>query len=235
MATFVVCHGAWSAGWAWKKVRPLLRAAGHEVFTPTYTGLGERAHQVNRSINLETHIADVMAVLECEDLRDIVLLGHSYGGMVATGVADRAPERIAKLIYLDAFVPGNGQSLFDMLPAQERARRQDGAVAGGDGWLLAPNPPPEDTSAEDVAWLTPRRRWQPIGCFSQPLMLKNPDPALPRSYIYCTRLGPGDTFGQFARRFRSDPAWRFFEIDASHSPNVTAPEALARLLDQLAR
>ena len=95
MATIVVCHGAWSAGWAWKKVRPLLRAAGHDIFTPTYTGLGERAHQVSRAINLDMHIADVLGVLDCEDLRDVVLLGHSYGGMVATGVADRAAERIA--------------------------------------------------------------------------------------------------------------------------------------------
>ena len=110
MATFVICHGAWSAAWAWKKVRPLLRAAGHEIFTPTYTGLGERAHQVSRAINLETHIGDILAVLDCEDLRDVVLVGHSYGGMVATGVADRAAERIAKLIYIDAFVPENGQS-----------------------------------------------------------------------------------------------------------------------------
>jgi pimeloyl-ACP methyl ester carboxylesterase len=235
MATFVVCHGAWSAGWAWKKVRPLLRAAGHEVFTPTYTGLGERAHQVSRDIDLDTHIADVVAVLECEDLRDVVLVGHSYGGMVATGVADRAVDRTSRLIYLDAFVPGHGQSLFDMLPAQERARREEGAAAGGDGWLLPPNPPPPDTSPEDVAWITPRRRWQPIGCFAQPLLLKTPDTALPRSYIYCTRLGPGDPFGQFARRFRSDPAWQFFELDASHSPNVTAPEALVRLLDRIAR
>jgi pimeloyl-ACP methyl ester carboxylesterase len=105
MATFVLCHGAWSAAWAWKKVRPLLRAAGHEVFTPTYTGLGERAHQVSRSVDLETHIRDILAVLDCEDLRDVMLVGHSYGGMVATGVADRAAERIAKVVYLDAFVP----------------------------------------------------------------------------------------------------------------------------------
>jgi pimeloyl-ACP methyl ester carboxylesterase len=235
MATIVVCHGAWSAGWAWKKVRPLLRAAGHDVFTPTYTGLGERAHHVSRAVNLDTHIADVLAVLECEDLRDIVLVGHSYGGMVATGVADRASDRVAKLVYLDAFVPGQGQCLLDMLPQQERTRRGEEAAARGDGWLLPPNPPPADTAPEDVAWITPRRRWQPIACFAQPLLLKNPNAALPRSYIYCTRLGPGDTFGQFAKRFRSDPAWRFYEIDASHSPNVTAPEALTRLIDQIAR
>ena len=235
MATFVVCHGAWSAAWAWKRVRPLLRAAGHDIFTPTYTGLGERAHHVSRSVNLETHIADVVAVLECEDLHNVVLVGHSYGGMVATGVADRTSERIAKLVYLDAVVPGDGQSLFDMLPAQEKARRQEAARAEGDGWLLPPNPPPADTSPDDVAWIAPRRRWQPIGTFAQALHLRNGTTKLPRHYIYCTRLGPGDTFGQFAKRFRSDPAWKYFEIDASHSPNVTAPDAIARLLDQIAK
>lgn len=235
MATFVVCHGAWSAAWAWKKVRPLLRAAGHEIFTPTYTGLGERAHQVNRSINLDAHIADVLAVLDCEDLRDVVLVGHSYGGMVATGVADRAVERVAKLVYLDAFVPENGQSLFDLLPASQRVSRQEGVGAQGDGWLLPPNPPPADTSPEDIAWITPRRRWQPIGTFIQPLVLKNAGSHLPRTYIYCTRIAPDDMFGQFARRFKADPAWKVHDIDASHSPNITAPEALTRLLDQIAR
>src|ERR1700724_4250982 len=117
LATILVAHGAWSAAWAWKKMRPLLRAAGHELLTPTYTGLGERAHLANPAIDLETHIRDVLGVLEFEDLRDVVLLGHSYGGMVATGVADRARDRVAKLIYLDAFVPQDGQSMLDLLPA----------------------------------------------------------------------------------------------------------------------
>jgi pimeloyl-ACP methyl ester carboxylesterase len=235
MATFLICHGAWSAGWAWKKVRPLLRAAGHEVFTPTYTGLGERAHLASRSITLDTHIADVLGIIECEDLSDIVLVGHSYGGMVATGVADRVGERIARLVYLDAFVPEDGQSLFDLLPPQVRAGREEAAPVRGDGWLVQPNPSPPDTGPEDLAWITPRRRWQPIGTFTQALILKNADPRLPRTYIYCTRTTPEDPFGRFARRFRSDPAWQFFEIDASHSPNVTAPEALARILDQVTR
>ncbi len=176
MATFLVCHGAWSAGWAWKKVRPLLRAAGHEVFTPTYTGLGERAHLVSRTVTLDTHIADVLGVIECEDLNEIVLVGHSYGGMVATGVADRARARIAKLVYIDAFVPEDGQSLFDLLPAAERERRGDDSKVSGDGWLLPPNPPPPDTAPDDVAWITPRRRWQPLACFTQPLLLKTPMP-----------------------------------------------------------
>jgi hypothetical protein len=132
-------------------------------------------------------------------------------------------------------VPGHGQSRFDLLPAAERERRLGQSNANGDGWLLPPDPPPPDTSPADLAWITPRRRWQPIACFTQPLLLKNPASSPPRSYIYCTRIRPGDPFGQFARRFRSDPAWQFHEIDASHSPNVTAPEPLARLLDQIAR
>ena len=120
MAMFVVAHGAWSAAWAWKKMRPLLRAAGHELWTPTYTGLGERAHLASPAVDLDTHIKDIIGVLEMEDLRDVVLIGHSYGGMVATGVADRARERIAQLIYLDAFVPKDGQSLFDLQAAAAR-------------------------------------------------------------------------------------------------------------------
>lgn len=235
MATFLICHGAWSAGWAWKKVRPLLRAAGHQVFTPTYTGLGERAHLSSRSVTLDTHIADVLGVIDCEDLNDIVLVGHSYGGMVATGVADRAGDRIAKLVYLDAFVPDNGQSLLDLLPAEARSGRQNAAATQGDGWLLPPNPSPPDTSPEDMAWITPRRRWQPIACFTQPITLRNAAASPPRTYIYCTRIAPEDTFGQFARRFRSASGWQLFEIDASHSPNVTAPEALVRILDRIAK
>jgi pimeloyl-ACP methyl ester carboxylesterase len=234
MATFLICHGAWSAGWAWKKVRPLIRAAGHEVFTPTYTGLGERAHQSSRAIILDNHIADILGVIECEDLNDLVLVGHSYGGMVATGVADRVPERIARLVYLDAFVPENGQSLFDLLPFEQRAGRREATSAQGDGWLLPPNPVPPDTAPEDLAWIMPHRRWQPIGTFTQPIALRSAAPKPPRTYIYCTRLPPGDPFGQFARRCRSDPAWRLFELDASHSPNVTAPEALVRLLVEIA-
>jgi pimeloyl-ACP methyl ester carboxylesterase len=114
MATFVVAHGAWSAGWAWKKLRPLMRAAGHELWTPTHTGLGERAHLAHPDVDLDTHIQDIVAVLETEDLNDVYLIGHSYGGMVATGVADRARARIKHVIYLDAFAPKDGQSVFDL-------------------------------------------------------------------------------------------------------------------------
>jgi pimeloyl-ACP methyl ester carboxylesterase len=121
MATFVIVHGAWSGGHAWRWVRPLLRRAGHEVFTPALTGLGERSHLASAQVDLDTHIQDVLGVLEFEDLDQVVLVGHSSGGMVITGVADRAPQRLAQLVYLDAEVPTDGQSEFDLLHPEERA------------------------------------------------------------------------------------------------------------------
>src|SRR6516162_8446487 len=159
LATVVLAHGAWSSAWAWKKVRPLMAASGHQFFTPTYTGLGERAHLANPSNDLETHIQDVLAVIETEELRDIVLIGHSYGGMVATGVADRARDRVVQLIYLDAFVPDDGQALIDFLPQQRRQRLLD-SVNAGDGWRVAPNPIPADT--QDSAWIAKFRMPQSV-------------------------------------------------------------------------
>lgn len=233
MTTFVVAHGAWSAGWAWKKMHPLLGVNGDRLITPTYTGLGERAHLASASVDLETHVQDVLGVLEYEDLREIVLIGHSYGGMVATGVADRARDRIRQLVYLDAFVPDDGQSLFDLLPPEARARMRADAKAQGDGWRIPPNPTPPDTSPDDLAWLTPRRRPQPIACFEMALRLRSGALTLPRSYVYCARTAPGDVFRQFKERAERE-GWRGYTMDASHSPHVTAPEALARVLREIA-
>jgi len=230
--TFLVAHGAWSAGWAWKKMHPLMRAAGHRLVTPTYTGLGEREHLASPANDLETHIADVLNVIKYEDLRNFVLIGHSYGGMVATGVADRARERIAHLIYMDAFVPRIGQSLLDLLPPPARQQMQE-RVKAGDGWRVAPNPTPPDTSEADVKWIAERRLPQSFKTFEMPVRLSNADIALPRSYIYCTRIAPGDPFRQFAERAKSEAGWRYYEIDASHSPHVTAPDALAALLQAI--
>jgi len=235
MATILVAHGAWSAGWAWKKMHPLLTAHGHRLVTPTYTGLGERAHLAHRAIDLEAHVRDLLAVIEFEDLSDIVLVGHSYGGMVATGVADRVPQRIAQRVYLDAFVPRDGQALFDLISREARAAMRKGVAEQGHGWRIPPNPVPEDTAEADRAWILPRRVMQPLATFEQPLRLSGAADHLPRSYIYCLRPMPGDVFGQFAERARSEPGWRLYEIDATHSPNVTAPGTLADLLAAIAK
>ena len=231
-ATVLVCHGAWSAGWAWKKMHPLMTAAGHRLVTPSYTGLGERAHLANPSIDLETHIEDILNVIHYEDLRDIVLVGHSYGGMVATGVAGRARDRVTQLIYIDAFVPDDGESLLDLLNGSERQRMRELAKAG-DGWRVPPNPTPPDTPPADLEWLTERRVDMPLKCFEMKLKLHGGSLTLPRNYIYATRASPVDAFGPFAKRARSEAGWRYHEIDASHSPNVTAPEALMSVLQKI--
>jgi pimeloyl-ACP methyl ester carboxylesterase len=230
MATILLAHGAWSAAWAWKKMRPLMARSGHAFFAPTYTGLGERSHLVTHAVDLDTHIEDLLQVLRYEDLRDVVLIGHSYGGMVATGVADRARERISHLIYLDAFVPEHGQSLSDLVPA-EQSERTRAAVASGDGWRVPPNPTPGDTSPEDLAWVADRRVPQPLKCFEQPLLFAHGDLRLPRSYIRAMRTA-NSPFAKFGDRAQREPGWRYYEIDASHSPHVTAPKELITLLDR---
>jgi len=232
MASVVLAHGAWSASWAWKKMRPLFQAAGHEFFAPTYTGLGERAHLANPEIDLNTHIMDVLNVLEFEDLKDVTLLGHSYGGMVATGVADTAADRIARVVYIDAFAPRDGQSLFDLVGPKAEANMRKGAEKDGDGWQLPLNPMPPDTAPEDAAWAVPKRRPQPIKTFEQRIAL-TATRWPPRHYIYAQRNGPGDVFRQFAERARSEPGWTCHEIDASHNPHITCPDALMKLLTQI--
>jgi pimeloyl-ACP methyl ester carboxylesterase len=227
MATFVVAHGAWSAGWAWKKMHPLMQARGHRLITPTYTGIGERGHLARPDIDLETHIADILGVLTFEELAAVNLIGHSYGGMVATGVADRARERIARLIYLDAFAPEDGDSLSALLPEAARAQRQP------QGWQIQPMAMPPDTPDDDRAWCAPKRLPQPAKTFVQPLALRGGPLTLPRHYIYCTRTAPDDRFRRFYERAKRE-GWGAYEIDASHNPHITCPEALADLLDRIA-
>jgi pimeloyl-ACP methyl ester carboxylesterase len=222
--TFVVAHGAWSSAWAWKKMRPLLTARGHRLVTPSYTGLGERVHLANPSIDLDTHITDVVNALFYEDLRDVTLIGHSYGGIVATGVADRARDRIARLIYLDAFVPDDGQGLDDLTGQAARARAD--LV---DGWLVPPNPLPPDTSPEDVAWATPRRLHQPIKTLEQPVKLTQGPLTVPRHYILCTK---SEAFRRYADKGEA-AGWPVYELDASHNPHITVPDALAALLETI--
>jgi pimeloyl-ACP methyl ester carboxylesterase len=214
-------------------MRPLMQAEGHSFLTPTYTGLGERVHAAHSDIDLDTHISDIVNVLKFEDLRDVILIGHSYGGMVSTGVADRARGRIAQLVYLDAHAPRDGQSAFDLMQPERAEAMRERARKEGDGWKLAPNPMPPDTPAEDQAWAATRRAPQPIKTFETKLKLRNGALTLPRHYVYCTRIGAGDPFRPSYERARSE-GWRTYELDASHNPHITAPAALMALLEQVA-
>jgi pimeloyl-ACP methyl ester carboxylesterase len=176
-----------------------------------------------------------VATLEYEDLTDVVLLAHSYGGMVATGVANRLPDRIAQLVYLDAFVPKDGQSMIDLLPPSAAEETRQRALETGDGWRLPPNPLAPDTPGELREWMTKRRMPQTLLTQSQPITLR-PGVAVPRhSYIYCMRIGPCDIFGSFAAQAKADPAWRYFEIDSTHGPHITAPDQLVELVDRIAK
>ncbi len=234
MATFVIVHGAWGGGWSWRRtVAPLLQMAGHEVFTPTLTGLGERAHLAGPQIELETHIQDVVGVLEWEDLRDVILVGHSYGGMVITGVADRAGERLKQLVYLDAMVPQDGQALADLIGPDARSEMEARARDVGAGWQLPPGPMAADTPEMMKTFAGPRRRPQPLLTFTQPIHLTEGGAlGLPRLYVLCTVPG-GETFKRIAAGLRDDPAWRVEEFATGHNLNYTMPRELAELLLEL--
>jgi pimeloyl-ACP methyl ester carboxylesterase len=232
VATFVLVHGMWAGGWYWQKVRPLLRAAGHEVFSPTLTGLGERVHLARPEVDLDTHIDDVVNVMRYEDLRDVVLVGHSYAGMVIGGVADRAPERLARLVYLDAFVPEDGDCVEDFLQPGISPDFEAMAV-GFNGWQI-PTLDPEDEDPAVVAWEAGRTVPHPIATFRQPIRLSDPAAKqVPRVFIHCTEKPGGDVFVRFAERARDDPGWRYLAIDAVHDVMAVKPEELTEVLSGL--
>ena len=232
-ATFVLVHGAWHGGWCWKKLTPLLRAAGHEVFTPTLSGLGDRAHLLSPQIGLNTHIADITALLEYEDLHNVILVGHSYGGMVITGVAEVAALRLSHLVFLDAFVPRDGQSLFDTIPDHGAGMRKI-AEESGDGWNVPlGNATFGVTDAADVAWMTTRITPQPLRSFEEPVRLTDQAAlALPRSYILCRQDEPS-LFDPFAEQARH-AGWGYYELMTCHDAMITVPEELADILLKVA-
>lgn len=231
MATYVLVHGSWHGGWCWKKVTPLLRAAGHRVYTVTMTGLGDRSHLVNRSVNLSTHITDVANTLFYEDLRDVILVGHSYGTFVVAGAADAMADRVGHLVLFDGSIPENGKALLDIIPAERRELIVDQANREGDGWLM-PVPPLSSwgvTDPADVAWMTPRLAPHPLAAPSEPIRLTGAVEAIPTSYILCTR----DRDRGYVDKTRATAAnrgWGFHTIDSGHDAMVTHPAELAPIL-----
>jgi pimeloyl-ACP methyl ester carboxylesterase len=232
-------------GWCWEKVAAQLRAVGHQVYAPTLTGLAERVHLASPAVGLPTHVEDVVNVIVFEDLRDLVLVGTSSGGTVITGVADRISERIASLVYLDAFLPSDGQCTFDLLPAERRDLLEKLVETEGDGWLLprfAPPPWPVILSSEawqvtdeaDVEWMLPRLRPTPLRHFTDPVgVAAGRTDGIERTYIRCASRPPAP-FDIAAASVRSTPGWRCAEIDTPHVPYVTHPNVVTEALVEIA-
>ncbi|MFD8160863.1 alpha/beta fold hydrolase [Streptomyces malaysiensis] len=229
MSTFVLVHGAWHGGWAWQRVTPALRAAGHEVHTPTLTGLSDRAHSLHPQVGLSTHIQDVVSLIEAYDARDVILVGHSYAGQVITGVADRIPDRLSKRIHLDGFVGDDGDAALDLLPPAIADHYREGAAGPGFGWLIPVRSLAKlgVTDQADIDWLTPRLTPQPYLTYTEPLRLTGKGEQVPAAFIECV-----DWMRVFTPQAEKAAArgWPTYEIATGHEAMVTAPDELAALL-----
>ena len=234
MATFVLVTGAWHGSWCWKRVREALQARGHAVFTPTFAGIGERIHLLSKQVDLETHIADVANLILWEELKDVVLVGHSYGGCVVRGVADRMGERVAALVYLDAFVPEDGESLHDTLPPEQRQMQLDAVTAVGEGWRVPPIPAAVfNVNEADRDWVDAQCTDQPLACFQQELRLKRGGvPAGPIYYIYASGW-EGTPFTQFYERAQAS-GWSVRDFACGHDIMLDRPEELTETLSEIA-
>ena len=233
MSTFVLVHGAWHGGWCWDRVAPLLRGAGHEVHAPTLTGLSERAHLLSPLVGLDTHVEDVVRLIDVLGLRDVVLVGHSYAGQVVTGVADRRPEVIARRVYLDAFVGVDGEAARDLLPESVEHHWAESAAEQGFGWLV----PVRRlsvlgvTEQADVDWLTPKLTAHPWKTYTDRLQLTGAVDDVPAAFVECVAWMRA--FAGQADRAR-DRGWPVHELETGHEAMVTAPKALAEVLIELA-
>ena len=231
---FLLIHGAFHGGWCWRRVGDLLAAAGARVFAPTMTGLGERAHLLNATVGIETFFQDTIAVIEAEELTDIVLVGHSFGGAVITGVADRMPGRIAQLVYLDAVVPVSGRSALSCLPPETQAIRLRMAQATPGALTI---PLPTETmfdlpAGPDRDWVARRITPHPLAAYTDQIVLNHPvGNGRPRVYIRCT--GPAyPAVVPSYDRVKAEGGWTLVDIATGHDAMVTAPEALAEILLQ---
>ncbi len=236
MATYVLVHGGGHGGWCYQLVARLLRDKGHEVYTPTLTGLGEREHLLSPEVDLDMHITDVVKVLEFEDLRDVILVGHSYGGMVITGVGDRATERIGHIVYLDAATPDNGQSLADIAGPLINLARESGRVVDGVELFLFPGTDPLSfygvTDPDKIEWMKGKLTPHPWKCFEQKLVLENEAAmrAIPQTHIVCTDTLPT----RDVETIKQVSEGRLWDVDTGHDLMISEPDTVAELLLRLA-
>jgi pimeloyl-ACP methyl ester carboxylesterase len=232
MSTLVLVHGAWHGGWCWGRVRPLLQERGHVVLTPTLTGVSDRAHLLSPAVGLGTHIEDVVRLIESEDLRDVVLVGHSYAGVVVSGVVSRIPQRIARRVHLDAFVPRDGEAAIDLLPEHIAHHYRESVAGPGFGWLI----PPRSlevlgvTDQADLDWLTPRLTPHPWATYTEPVHLSSAEADVAGTFVEATSWMR--VFEPFAQRAR-ERGWDLHDIATGHEVMVTAPTALAETLHRI--
>ena len=228
MAIFVLVHGGYAGSWIWREVRKGLWQAGHEVYTPSLTGMGERVHLANPDIDLSVHIQDVVNEITFSDLKEVILVGYSYAGMVVSGVAEKIPERIAQMVYLDAWVPEDGQSAVDLVGPVAAEMAMQAVQAYGDGWKLYP------TNLEDYPRMTP----QPIKTGLEKLSRKNPAAGrLPKAFVYFTEDSAEDLMLvpiiRFAEKVKDDPDWRYLEVRGDHLVVLSEPEKIVQVLLEL--
>lgn len=235
-ATYVLVHGGGHGGWCYQRLARIMRSHGQEVYAPTLTGLGERVHLLSPAVDLDLHIEDIVQVLKYEDLRNVILVGHSYGGMVITGVADRAADRIGHLVFLDAATPHNGQSLLDVAGPLLMAARAQGRVVDGIELVLFPGTDPlHYYGVKDpglIEWMKPRLTPHPWKCFEQKLRLDNESATrkIPQTHIVCTSTLPG----RDRQRLAALSDGRLWDIDTGHDLMLTEPQAVAQMLLRLA-
>ncbi len=226
MATFVLVHGAWHGSWCWARVRRALVAQGHQVFTPTLTGVGERSHLLSRDVDLQVHVDDVVNLIRWEELDEVILCGHSYGGCVISGAADAAPDRIAAMVYLDAFLPEAGEALHDLLPDEQREMQLGLAREHGEGWRVPPIPAAVfNVNARDRDWVDRQCTPQPLATFQQKLRLCGGPARIARNHFIFASGWEGTPFTGSYRRAKAR-GWTTSEIASGHDVMLDEPEAL---------
>jgi pimeloyl-ACP methyl ester carboxylesterase len=233
MTNYVLVHGAWHGSWCWSRVRSLLTASGHEAFTPTLTGLGERSHLLSRTVGLDTHIRDIANLLTWEDLHDVVLVGHSYGGIVVRHIADQMPERIRSLVYLDAFVPDDGKSLIDYVPTAQADAFREQAKRHGDGWKVPPIPAAAfGVNAADAERVDRKCTMHPLACFEAPAKISGAHHRV-ANIGYISAGGFDGPFKQFAD-MAARRGWWHEELACGHDVMLDMPYELYTILLQRA-
>ena len=231
--TFVLVHGAWHGGWCWRRVSDLLTRQGHKVFAPTLTGLGERSHLLRAGINLSTHVTDVVNVLEWEALTDVVLCGHSYGGLVVSGVAEQMSSAIGSIVFLDAFVPENGDSMADLTSGTVRDNLKI-AAERGDLVVPARSAAAFLVNAKDQAWVDAMCVPQPIGTMTEKITLTGARERIGKKAYIRASAYPNPGFDTAYARVKADTSWRTYEVPCGHDVMVDMPERLAEILVEVA-